>query len=219
MLLSSDSCDVRISRVVKFTRKLWLCKTAMPMPRSKNIQKPKMIQPPKAEKIRKPLIFYRKFDEIWPVSSVEKGLKSADDPDPSWSISRAQEMWSVIVRDENARCTDACWIIPFVICLGLFIFVCSDAGTSAVKLRVPRAADFVCKLLGVEMKMNHMSRDVTRDSRMMISYNSCYDFFFLIRLNLHWNTQWSQNVRISELRRLVFILMLLSEWRFWVFPP
>ena len=44
-------------------------------------------------------------------------------------------MWSVIVRDENARCTDACWIIPFVICLGLFIFVCSDAGTSAVKLR------------------------------------------------------------------------------------
>ena len=75
-------------------------------------------------------------------------------------------MWSVMVRDESARCTDACWIIPFVICLGLFIFVCSDAGTSAVKLRVPRAADFVCKLLGVEMKMNHMSRDVTRDSRM-----------------------------------------------------
>eukprot|EP00435_Cladocopium_sp_Y103_P006722 s2136_g2.t1 len=27
----------------------------------------------------------------------------------------------------SAWCTDACWIIPFVICLGLFIFVCSDA--------------------------------------------------------------------------------------------
>ena len=54
---------------------------------------------------------------------------------------------------------------------------------------------------------------------LMISYNSCYGFFFLIRLNLHWNTQWSQNVRISELRRLVFILICSQNEDFGYFPP
>eukprot|EP00434_Breviolum_minutum_P031928 symbB.v1.2.028234.t1/scaffold2972.1/size66174/3 len=45
------------------------------------------------------------------------------------------------------RCTDTCWIIPFIICFGIFIFVCSDAlskGDLSNLVRLPDLNGHLC---------------------------------------------------------------------------